>query len=56
VLDRGYESMVAKDETRKYVGGRTRAWLKIKQDNRTEGEHRWRRTLGTSRTPTTHRH
>jgi bifunctional non-homologous end joining protein LigD len=45
VLERGYEGLVAKDEASIYVGGRTRAWLKVKQPNWTEGEHRWRRTL-----------
>jgi bifunctional non-homologous end joining protein LigD len=43
VLERQYEGLVAKDEASPYVGGRTRAWLKVKQAN-TEGEHRWRRT------------
>jgi bifunctional non-homologous end joining protein LigD len=39
VLERGYEGLVAKDEASLY-GGRTRAWLKVKQANWTEGEHR----------------
>jgi ATP-dependent DNA ligase len=30
VLERGYEGLVAKDEASPYVGGRTRAWLKVK--------------------------
>ncbi len=49
VLERGYEGLVAKDEASVYVGGRTRAWLKIKQPNWTEGGHRWRRTLSRPR-------
>ena len=44
VLERGYRGLVAKDEGSVYVGGRTRAWLKVKQANWTDGEHRWRRT------------
>jgi ATP-dependent DNA ligase len=44
-FERGYEGLVAKDEASVYVGGRTRAWLKVKQPNWTEGEDRWRRTL-----------
>src|SRR5262245_41731944 len=31
VLADGYEGYVAKDESSPYVGGRTRAWLKVKQ-------------------------
>ena len=45
VLERGYEGRVAKDESSRYVDGRTRDWLKVKQANWTEGEHRWRRRL-----------
>ena len=30
VLASGYEGLVAKDEESSYVGGRTRAWLKVK--------------------------
>ena len=30
VLASGYEGLVAKDEASPYVGGRTRAWLKVK--------------------------
>jgi ATP-dependent DNA ligase len=48
VLERGYEGLVAKDEASAYVGGRTRDWLKVKQENWTEGEHRWRRRLATT--------
>src|SRR6059058_2591379 len=44
VLERGYEGLVAKDDTSPYVGGPTRSWLKVKQANWTQGEHRWRRT------------
>src|SRR5688572_11266492 len=32
-LERGYKGLVAKDETSVYVGGRTRAWVKVKQPN-----------------------
>jgi ATP-dependent DNA ligase len=42
--ERQYEGLVAKDEASPYVGGRTRAWLKVKQANWTEGEHHWRRS------------
>ena len=45
VLERGYEGLVAKDESSLYVGGRTRLWVKVKQENWTEGEDRWRRTM-----------
>ena len=31
VLERGYEGLVAKDPASPYVGGRTLAWLKVKQ-------------------------
>lgn len=31
VLERGYEGLIAKDPASPYVGGRTRAWLKVKQ-------------------------
>jgi ATP-dependent DNA ligase len=31
VQRRGYEGLVAKDEAAPYVGGRTRAWLKVRQ-------------------------
>jgi ATP-dependent DNA ligase len=31
VLDAGYEGLVAKNEASVYVGGVTRAWLKVKQ-------------------------
>jgi bifunctional non-homologous end joining protein LigD len=46
VLERGYEGLVAKDEASVYVTGRSLKWLKVKQPNWTEGEHRWRRTVG----------
>jgi len=52
VLECGYEGLVAKDETSPYVGGRTRDWLKVKQANWTEGEHRWRRRLSAEATQT----
>jgi bifunctional non-homologous end joining protein LigD len=47
-LERGYEGFVAKDDASPYVGGRTRAWLKVKVPGWTAGEHRWRRTLESS--------
>ena len=31
VLERGYEGLVAKDPQSPYGGGRTLAWLKVKQ-------------------------
>ena len=31
VLRRGYEGLVAKDESSTYLGGRTRSWLKVKR-------------------------
>src|SRR5947209_3315925 len=31
VQRRGYEGLVAKDESSAYLGGRTRSWLKVKQ-------------------------
>jgi len=38
VVQRGYEGLVAKDESSLYVGGRTLSWLKVKQpDYRVEG-------------------
>jgi ATP-dependent DNA ligase len=45
VLERGYEGYVAKDEASPYVGGRTRAWLKVKQRHWTLAEDRWRRRV-----------
>src|SRR5437667_1397311 len=33
VQRRGYEGLVAKDEASAYLGGRTRAWLKVKRRN-----------------------
>ncbi len=41
VLARGYEGMVAKDPASPYRGGRTLAWLKVKQRNYREGERGW---------------
>lgn len=38
VEQRGYEGLVAKDESSLYVGGRTLSWLKVKKpDYRVEG-------------------
>jgi len=45
VLERGYEGLVAKDDASIYVGGRSRAWLKVKVPGGTDAEDRWRRTL-----------
>ena len=36
---------VAKDEGRKYIGGLTRAWLKVKEKGWTGPAERWRRPL-----------
>src|SRR5207249_1905241 len=33
VQRRGYEGLVAKDESSAYLGGRTRSWLKVKRRN-----------------------
>jgi bifunctional non-homologous end joining protein LigD len=41
----GYEGYVAKDESSKYEGGRTRAWLKVKQPGWTLAEDRWQRRI-----------
>ena len=41
VLERGYEGLVAKDAASPYPGGRTLAWLKVKQPNYREGERGW---------------
>jgi len=38
VLERGYEGLVAKDPASLYVGGRTLAWLKVKQPKYREVE------------------
>src|SRR5439155_10845021 len=40
VQRRGYEGLVAKDETSAYLGGRTRSWLKVKRRNGTGREAR----------------
>jgi hypothetical protein len=39
----GYEGYVAKDEASPYIGGITRAWLKVKVPGWTDPEDRWRR-------------
>ncbi len=41
VLERGYEGLVAKDPASPYVGGRTLAWLKVKQPKYHEDERGW---------------
>jgi len=38
VLERGYEGLVTKDPQSSYVGGRTLAWLKVKQPKYREEE------------------
>jgi ATP-dependent DNA ligase len=43
VFERGYEGMVAKDPASPYRGGRTLAWLKVKQPHYREGERGWER-------------
>ena len=45
MLEKAYEGYVAKDEDSKYVGGRTRAWLKVKQKDWTVEEDRWQRRI-----------
>jgi hypothetical protein len=42
VLERGYESHVAKDEASVYEGGATRRWLKVKQKDWTVEVDDWR--------------
>jgi bifunctional non-homologous end joining protein LigD len=44
MLERGYEGYVAKDDASRYIGGKTRAWLKVKVPGWTDPEDRWRRT------------
>ena len=45
VTERGSEGLVAKDEASVYVGGRTRAWLKVEQKAWTVEEDRSRRRI-----------
>jgi ATP-dependent DNA ligase len=45
VVERGFEGYVAKDESSRYEGGPTRAWIKVKQRGWTMEEDRWRRTM-----------
>jgi bifunctional non-homologous end joining protein LigD len=45
VVERGFEGYVAKDESSRYEGGQTRAWLKVKQRGWTMADDRWRRTM-----------
>jgi len=49
VIQRGYESYVAKDEASAYEGGTTRRWLKGKQKDWTVGDERWTRRISVSR-------
>jgi hypothetical protein len=43
VLEKGYEGMVAKNETSAYVAGKTSRWLKVKVPGWTDSEDRWKR-------------
>ena len=54
VIERGYEGLVAKDQASPYESGRTMRWLKVKQQDWTVEEDRWRRTISaaSSRGPT----
>jgi hypothetical protein len=45
VIERGYESYVAKDEVSASEGGRTTRWLKVKQKGWTVAEDGWRRQI-----------
>ena len=40
-LERDSEGLVGKDEASRYRGGRTLAWLKVKQPHYREGERGW---------------
>ncbi len=41
VLERGYEGLVAKDESAAYRGGRTLSWLKVRQRDYRVAERGW---------------
>ena len=41
VLDRGYEGFIAKDDSALYRGGRSLAWLKVKQRKYPIEERGW---------------
>jgi ATP-dependent DNA ligase len=41
VLERGYEGLVAKDESAAYRGGRTLSWLKVRQRDYRVKERGW---------------
>jgi bifunctional non-homologous end joining protein LigD len=45
VLERGYEGLVAKDESAAYEQGATRRWLKVKQKGWTVEDDRWQRRI-----------
>jgi len=45
VVERGYDWLVAKDETSVYEGGPTKRWLKVKQKGWTVEEDRWQRRI-----------
>jgi ATP-dependent DNA ligase len=45
VVKRGFEGLVAKDNTSTYEPGRTRRWLKVKQKGWTIGDERWTRRI-----------
>jgi ATP-dependent DNA ligase len=44
VLERGYEGLVVKDPESRYTGGRTLAWLKVKQPKYREQERGFYKT------------
>jgi len=45
VVERGYESYVAKDEASVYEGGPTKFWLRVKVPGWTVDEDRWKRRI-----------
>jgi ATP-dependent DNA ligase len=45
VVEFGYEGYVANDAASPYLGGSTRAWLKVKQPGRILPEGRWQRRI-----------
>jgi len=48
VIARGYEGLVAKDETSLYEAGPTRRWLKVKQKGWNDPDDRWQRRISAS--------
>jgi ATP-dependent DNA ligase len=51
VVERGYEGLVAKDETSPYAGGPTKRWLKVKQKGWTVEDDRWGRRISMTPSP-----